>query len=300
MAWVYALDTDAALIGLIESKGIQLFKRPTMQAAFGSSLLAFASSHLRGIPNMGQVLKDNRGACGGMLDNTLGEYMIAITVESLTLATEFLQVTFGRLTSVRLQLAANAESAAVNLFPVATTEKLTMASHSGSVQSEVNANDFMRRRDDRFRHIDYDMQPELALPLTQVSSGDLASDVACAELRNRKGNAHLTLHSRETNLLRIPLENIGMNIVTSCTENALRACNRLEYRSSFATLQGFRHLLRKCRFFASRARLAPVLAWGEFVSLLFCPYKKHTIYVKFLSKGRRSLLRESFFPPRHE
>jgi hypothetical protein len=241
VAWVDALDTNTVFLGFVESKAVELRKTPTMQATFRVSVLSvLATPHLGVFTNIGQVLKDNRCAWLGMLDDMFGENVVAIPVESHLLLTHLFQVAFGTFCSFGLQFAAETETAAVNLFPVATAEKLTGRSHGGSVQSEVYPDNFFARGDNRFRDGNYHMQPPFAFVTQEISRCYLAPDVLCAIVGNRKGDAHLPCARRETNLLHAPFEGIGMHVITRGARLRLRHLDRLEDGRRFALLESLR------------------------------------------------------------
>ena len=80
MTWVYPFHADAAFLCLVERETIELSKGPTVQLALVIDVLVLlATSHLGGIPDVHQVLKDNRRAWGSVLNDTLGEDMIAVS-----------------------------------------------------------------------------------------------------------------------------------------------------------------------------------------------------------------------------
>src|SRR5690349_16064597 len=71
VAGVYPLDADTAFLGFVEREAIQLGKGPTVQLALVLNVLVLlATSHLRCVSNVGQVLKDENSASSGMLYNS--------------------------------------------------------------------------------------------------------------------------------------------------------------------------------------------------------------------------------------
>jgi len=65
-----------------------------------------------------------------------------------------------------LQLPLEAKDAAVNLFPVPSTQELTVGGHSRTVESQVNANDLFRWFYLWLRDVHNDMQPPCTFTAT--------------------------------------------------------------------------------------------------------------------------------------
>ncbi len=69
MPGIDSLDSDTALLRLVDREIVQLRKRPCVQPTFGIVLLALAN--LRAFPNIGQVLKDNCSSSRSILNKAL-------------------------------------------------------------------------------------------------------------------------------------------------------------------------------------------------------------------------------------
>lgn len=250
MARVNAFNTDTALIGLVERKTIQLLKRPTVQFSLRVFLpVAFATSYPGRLTNVSQVLKDDGSSCGGTVYKAFGEDMIAIPVEALLLATQALQVAFGRPGSFGLQVATQTEPAAVNLFPVATAKKLAMTGHGRAVQSQIDSDHLIAGCDKGFRHTHNDMQPELALALNKISARYLASGVGCMVVGNGERNAYLPHAGREPYLLHVPLDRIGFLIIADRAKKRVGTRYGNEGRRRFASFESLCPFLRRDSFF---------------------------------------------------
>lgn len=244
VARVYPLYAHTPLLCFVKRQGVELGKGPTMQFPLIIDVLVLlAASHLGGISDVGQVLKDDGAARGSILDDALGEDMITVPVESLLPLRKLLQVTFRGLCSFGLEFSPEAKVTAVNLFPMFRAKKLMLGGHSRSREAKINSDHFPCRVDSRFRHMHHDMQPPFPLTIDEVSSGNLVSCVASAEMGNRKGNAESSSTTRELNRLCLPVQEVGMFIVADRTELALRHLDGLKLGNWLATLQGLGLLL---------------------------------------------------------
>lgn len=239
---------NTSLLPFISDEVIQLGKRPTMQLSLVINILVvLAPSHLGIVSNVLEVFQDNHRAWGSVLDDTLGEDMIAIPVEASLLPRQLPQMSLRRLRSVGLQFSLEAERAAIDFFPVPITEELPLAGDSRAVQAQVNSDDLIAFRNKRIRDLYHDMQPPFAFTVTQISSTGLAAIILFAISGNRKGDALLASHSREANGVLLPVESIGVQVIADRTGDTLGHLYRLELRHWLASLQGFGYLLRVAR-----------------------------------------------------
>jgi hypothetical protein len=103
-----------------------------VQTSFGIVLLALADR--APLTNVLEVFQHDRATRGGMLNDTTGEDMIAIPVESQSLASQLFQVTFRAFCSFELQLSLEAETATIHFFPVPTSQEVTAGSHGWTVE----------------------------------------------------------------------------------------------------------------------------------------------------------------------
>ncbi len=164
-----------------------------MQATFIVMLLAllFPSPHLGVLSDIGQVLKDNHTARGGILHNAATQDMIAVPVEASPPARQLLEVSCSGLRSFGLEFPADTKVATIHFFPVLIPEELTSARDGWPVQAKVHPDDFCPFREHRFRNRDDHMQPELALTGDKVSSGNLVPCILLTPMRNREGKSQL-------------------------------------------------------------------------------------------------------------
>ena len=238
---VNSLDANPTFLRLVDGEIIQLRKGPAMQTTPG--IVLRGSTYLRGFPNVGQVLEDNRCSGLGVLYYSLTQYVVCVPVESGLLFAQLFQVFLGRLGSVGLQFPTYAEVATVNLFPMFAPQELTFRGDCGSIQTQVNSNDLSSFRNNGFRHINNHMQPELPFAVNQVGSGNLVACVLLTEMRHRKGEGQTTSTTRETNLLSLPVERVGFLIVADWTGCGVRALHRCEGRRRLASFERLCHLL---------------------------------------------------------
>ena len=90
---------QAALLGLVLDKALELRERPGVDAAlsFGPAL------RLRSLPNVLEVFQHDRRAWLRRHGNLFGEHMVAVATETHLLVAHTLEVAFGRLAALLLQ-----------------------------------------------------------------------------------------------------------------------------------------------------------------------------------------------------
>lgn len=158
---------NSVLLALIGDEIVQSSKGPTVQLALIVNVLVLlASSHPGGLPNMLKIFQDDGTARRSMLNNALRQNMIAIPVEANLLPRQLPQMPLGRLRSVGLQLSLEAEIAAVNLFPVPITKKLTVGGDGRAVQAKIDTDYGPSRGNNGFGYLYHNMQPPFALAMT--------------------------------------------------------------------------------------------------------------------------------------
>src|SRR5713101_2527071 len=118
---VYFDYSGTTLLGFVRQEAMELCKTPTVKSA----LVLGVPLHRSTTTNVGQVLTHNGTTGWGILDNALTQDVVTIPVESQRLSRQLLKMPFSRFCSFGLQLAAEAKAAAVNLFPMTTTEEVT-------------------------------------------------------------------------------------------------------------------------------------------------------------------------------
>jgi len=239
VAGVYPLHANTEFLGFVEREVIQVGKGPTVQLALVINVLVLlATSHLRRISNMGQVLKNDSTARSGMLYNSPRQDVVRVPVEAGLLTRQLFEMSLGRLRSVGLQFAAETEVPAVNLFPMRRSEEVTSARHCWPLQAKVNSDHLPCMVNIGFRNMNHHMQPEFATARDEVGSGNLVSCVVSAEMRDAEGDRQLASGTRDLDLLSIPIQGIGVDIVANRTELALRHLHWRELRKGLATLLG--------------------------------------------------------------
>ncbi len=244
MSRVNSLDSYPVFLCFVGSEGVQVGKGPTVKLALVINVLVlFASAHVGCVSNVGEVLKDEGTARGGILDKATREDVIAIPVESLLPLAQLLQVTLCGLCSFGLQLTAYAKVTTVNLFPIRRTKELTSARDCWPVQTQVNANHGIIFRHNCLRNSYHDMQPPFPLTVDEVCCSYWVACILSTEVRDREGNTHLPLRRRDADHLPFPVERIGMNIVPNWTEPTLRTLDWLELWERPALLLGLGNFL---------------------------------------------------------
>ena len=238
------LNGDSASLRFIANEAIELGKRPRMQTSLlAHILLVLAPSHLRGFSNVSQVLKHNRATCGRVLDNTFGEDMITVSVESPLLLRQLFQVSLRRLCSFRLQGSSETQRATVNFFPLSRAKKLTVTRDGGSVQSQINSDDLISSLELRLRNTDNNVKGEPSLFVNEISSAWGIALILGAVGRNAKRDTHASLCRRQAYYVGLPVEDVGFLIIAYWTEFTVRTLDRLELWSRFPLLQGILNLL---------------------------------------------------------
>ena len=243
MPGVNSDNLDTACLCLVADELIQLSECPTVEAPFRVSFLSFASAHLGGFADIGEVFQDKRTAWEGVLHDALGEDMVTIPVESLSLARQLFQVSLGGLCSFGLQLADETKITTINFLPVPFAQEATGRGDSRSREAQINANDLIRWLDIGFRNRDNDMQPERSMPVEQVGSGNRIACIAGTEMRDGEGKTDLAHAGRQANFLFLPVEGVGMLIVANWTEPTVRTLDGLELWRWLALLLRLGNLL---------------------------------------------------------
>jgi len=158
---------DPSFLGFVGEEIIELGKRPTVQPAFGVNLFVLlASSYLGMVSDVLEMFQDERGTWESILNDTLGEDMIAIPVEASLLMRQLPQMSRSRFRSVGLQFSLEAEMTTVNLFPVSTAEELPLTGDCWTVQPQVNTDDFIGRCYLWLPNLYHHMQPPFAFAIT--------------------------------------------------------------------------------------------------------------------------------------
>jgi len=135
---------DTTLLRFVGGKVIQLGKRPTMQLPLVLDVLVLlASTQMRRLTNIGEVLEDEGSPCRGVLNEAFGEDMICVPAESPLFARQLYEMSFRRLCSFGLQLAFETEATTLYFFPVRASQEASIGGHSGMVETEVNPDDLI-------------------------------------------------------------------------------------------------------------------------------------------------------------
>jgi hypothetical protein len=247
MSRVYPFHTNPVFCRLVGDETVELGKRPAMEASFQvHCLVLLASSNLGGLSDTGEVFENDGTTWGATSNDAFGEHMVCIPVESLSLASNLLEMSLSRLCSFGLQLTCEAEIAPINLFPAAGAKKLSMRCNCRAVESEVYSNHICRRRNNWLRNINHDLQIELPFTVTQISSSNRIPLILCAKRWNGEGDADTSLRGRQAYCLGLPVEERGFFIVAHSALFRLRTTHGLEDGKRFSLLLSFSYLLWVC------------------------------------------------------
>lgn len=207
---------DPALLGFVDQEALELGKAPTMELPLRVLFLALAAN-LRIGAKMGQVLNHNGRARGGILNDALGEDVITIPVKSQRATGHLFQVTFRAFCSFGLQLATETESAALNLFPVATSQKRASRSHSRMIETEINTDHLIAWGNVRLRDRDNDMQRVVTIAHAQISHRNITPLILDAVRGNRERDGNAPLQSDNGDGLACPVQLVGALIIANRT-----------------------------------------------------------------------------------
>src|SRR6476660_6894163 len=95
---------DSSLSSFIGQERVELGKRPTVKTALALHILVLLSaSNLACTTDMGQILNHQGRTRESVGNDAFREDMVAIPVKTCLLASQFLEVTLGRLASFGLQ-----------------------------------------------------------------------------------------------------------------------------------------------------------------------------------------------------
>ena len=223
---------------------VELRKTPGMQAAFVAHMrVLFAASHLGGLTDVRQVLKDNGTARDGMLDDAFGEDMVMVFSLPKQLTRKLFQVPFGRFAPIGLELATETEDAMLLLFPSALPQELALAENSRAIQAQVNAYHLLAGSNDGRWKGHHDVQEIPAFAVTQISATDLATNILNRVLGNSKSHLNTACYSSKATGQQVPLDPVGALIIADTGILTVRAPNRLESRNGLAVFLGSLNLL---------------------------------------------------------
>jgi len=235
---IYLHNLHAAFLRLIRDEVVELSKRPGMQPTLCRDILVlFAASNLAGFSDVLEVFQNNSAPGGGVLNNSLAQNMIAISVETRLTLAQLLEMTFRGFRSFRLQLSPYAKILAVSLFPVLIAKELALRGDGWAVQAQIDPDDLITLRNIGFRDLDHDMQPILPLAIYEISSGYPVSLILGLPSGNSKGNTHLATGGREPSRLLCPIKRVGVDVIPRSTKLAGRTLHWLELRGWFAILE---------------------------------------------------------------
>lgn len=239
MARVNSYDSDSKLLRFIAQKCLKLRKRPGMQPSvcFGF-FLDFA-----GAADIFQVLNNDGRAWCGVLNDTLGEDMIAVPVKSQRLTRQLFEMSFCTLCSFGLEFSTKAKPAAIHFFPVTITQKLAIGSDSRPIQAQVNSDDFFILRNSWFWERDDNMQPPLSFTKKEVCRCEFSSKIFLAVGRDGKRKGNTPRQGRKSGLSFFPMHDGSSLVEANGAELGTRLTSftpfRLAIKSAFEGFSRF-------------------------------------------------------------
>jgi hypothetical protein len=144
MAWINLDHPHPAFLCFVGQEAVELGEAPTVEASFGVLLLALAPPDLARAANVGQVLKDDRAARGGVLNNAFGENVVMVFALAQQFSRELTQVAFRALCAFCLKFSTETEETPFLLVPSTLTQEVTSGGDGGTVESQVSSYDFLR------------------------------------------------------------------------------------------------------------------------------------------------------------
>jgi len=112
---------------------MELRKRPGVYATLS---LTFRVGDT--LSNIRQVLKNDRTAIRGVLDDALGEDVIVISSLPKQFTTQLFQMPFRRFGAFGLKLTTEMEDATFLFFPPTISQEAAIRGNSGSVETQIN------------------------------------------------------------------------------------------------------------------------------------------------------------------
>jgi hypothetical protein len=201
---------DPMRLCFVGQETVELSERPTMHTS-----LAFPFLVGNAFSNVSQVLKDNGTAGRDMLNNPLAQHMVMVFSLPKQLTRKLFQVPFSRFGATLLKLATETKYAAFLFFPASFSQESPSGGHSGSVQSEIDANYFFAGINNRIRDRYNDMQEVAMVMEAQISATHFAANVLPGVFGNGKLHFLTTCHTGKATGQGVPLDPIRTLIVAN-------------------------------------------------------------------------------------
>ncbi len=232
-------DSNASRLRLVRDKRVQLGKAPAMQPSFILDMLVLlASAYLAGLSNVRQVLKHNGRAIGAGLHDAFGKDVIVITMQPKLFLAQLLEMSPGRASAFGLQLSSETEEAPFLLFPSLLSQELTMGSHSRTIETQVNPDNFLSGDNNGFRKGDDNVEGETALTIAQIRTTDLRTNVLSEVSGNRERQCNPPVDGGKATGEGLPLHPVRALVIADTYDLTVRTAHRLEYRDGLALLSG--------------------------------------------------------------
>jgi hypothetical protein len=148
--WVNFDHLNSACFSFIAQEAVELGKRPGVQTAL--TLTFFVSNTF---PNIGQVLKNNRAARSGVLNNSFTEDVVMVSSLAKQFPTQLFEMSLSRSGAFCLKLATETENAAFLLFPSAFSQEMAIAGDGWVIEPKVNTNHRLCGINNRSRDIHF-------------------------------------------------------------------------------------------------------------------------------------------------
>src|SRR6266508_1746068 len=210
MLWIDGDHRQAALLGLVRDKRLQLRERPRVNPAFGFGL----ALGLHAPPDVLQVFQHDRPAHLDRLHDLLAQNVVAVAPEPSLLPPHFPQVALGRARSLLLQLPPKVEQSPLDRLPAPFPEEPAGGGDSGTSEAQIDADDLIGRLHFRAENSDDHMQPPPATAEDHIGRVGGAARILGRIRRQGEANRLPDAGRREIDRPALPIYAEGMHIVT--------------------------------------------------------------------------------------
>jgi len=236
-------DGNTPCLCFVLHKRVQLRKRPAMQASFVAHVLVlFTSSHPGGLSDVGQILKNDGSACRGSGHNPFTEDMIVVSALPKPFLVQLLEVLLRRTSAFGLQFSLEAEETMFLLFPSLLSQELSVGSDCRAIETQINSNHVLRRRNNGFRKGNNDVKREASLAQAQVSTTHVVANVLHEVRWHLERHFYAPVDCGKTTAERLPLDPVRTLIIADTDQFAVGTADRLEDRNGLAFFPGLLNL----------------------------------------------------------
>ena len=196
-------------LGFVPDKALELGERPGVHSALGFG----TPFGLHSPSDVLEVFQHDRSSRLNSLNDLLGEYMIAVAAEASLSVAEELEMPFCAACAFLLQCSLEMKQPTFDCLPRLLAQEAVAARHSGTADTQIDANDLISRLDLWGRNRNDDMQPPMPIPLNQIGGIGGITRILGAEGGNTKTDRLPPAHKRHTHGLAFPIDPVGVNVV---------------------------------------------------------------------------------------